>query len=64
MEPEMKSTNSQTVRRSRDADLDSRYGAIGISAVAAAVRYTGETKSAEAQAVAQPDEKWLADIAA
>ena len=61
----MKSTKTYAVERARGADLDSRYGAIGISAVAAAVRYTSETKTATAApAAAQMEEKWLVDIAA
>jgi hypothetical protein len=63
-EPEMKSTDAQTAQRPR-INLDSRYGEIGISAVAAAVRYQGETKApADAPGVAQPEERWLAEIAA
>ncbi len=47
------------------SDLDSRYGAIGISAVAAAVRYQSETKStANAPAASQPASPWSADLAA
>jgi hypothetical protein len=33
---------SQDSRRQQDADIDSRYGKIGISAVAAALSYQGE----------------------
>jgi hypothetical protein len=36
--------NNQDPRR-QSANLDSRYGKIGISAVAAAVRYQGETET-------------------
>ena len=51
--------------RGRDAGLDSKYGAIGISAVAAAVRYQSETKSTDnAPAASQPASPWLADLAA
>lgn len=32
-------------RRERSSELDRRYGEIGISAVAAAVRYQSETKN-------------------
>jgi hypothetical protein len=50
-----------------DASLDSKYGKIGISAVAAAVRYVSDSRNpAYAPAVAQdvPQEKWQADLAA
>ena len=51
--------------RPADAGLDSKYGAIGISAVVAALRYKSETKSAAAPPVApQPDNTWFADLAA
>jgi hypothetical protein len=61
----MKSTNPQNVQRPSSSDLDSRYGAIGIPAVAAALQYKGEIKTpAAAPTVAQPAEKWLGEIAA
>ena len=37
-------------------ELDRRYNKIGISAVAAAVRYQGDTKSAEAR---NGDDRWF-----
>jgi len=41
-------------------ELDARYGKIGISAVAAAIRYQGEARNpAYAPAVAQTDERFL-----
>lgn len=46
-------------RRER-AELDARYGKIGISAVAAAVRYRGESKN-PVYAPAPPGEHELAD---
>jgi hypothetical protein len=66
MEPEMNSTTSQADQpRARVADLDQRYGKIGISAVAAAVRYTTETKAASAAERATPPQaRWLEDLAA
>jgi hypothetical protein len=50
----------------RDApNLDSRYGQIGISAVAAALPYQSEVKNpAYAPAVQKNVEKWIADKAA
>ena len=38
---------TQKANPSKDTALDRRYGAIGISAVAAAVRYQGEAKNSE-----------------
>jgi hypothetical protein len=59
----MNSTDKKAVQSTRGSDLDSRYGEIGISAVAAALQYKSETK-APAPAVTQLEEKWLEDIAA
>jgi hypothetical protein len=39
-------------------NLDSRYGEIGISAVAAAVRYKGETKTSAPAPVSQHSDRW------
>jgi hypothetical protein len=45
-------------QRRHGAELDGRYGAIGISAVAAAVRYQGDAKNpAYAPAVPQSDDR-------
>ena len=61
----MKSTELRNAQGTRDSDLGSRYGEIGIPAVAAALQYKSETKTtAEARTAAQPQERWLADIAA
>ncbi|HET9245443.1 MAG TPA: hypothetical protein VFO15_06540 [Xanthobacteraceae bacterium] len=50
--------------RRDEPSLDSRYGEIGISAVAAALQYQSEVKNpAYAPAVHQPD-KWTAEMAA
>jgi hypothetical protein len=55
--------SNDNIRRS-EQNLDSRYGEIGISAVAAALRYQSEVKNpAYAPAVHQLD-KWIADKAA
>jgi hypothetical protein len=61
----MKSTTTIIAQRPRGSDLDSRYGEIGIPAVAAAVQYKSETKApAEATTRTQLDERWLKEIAA
>jgi hypothetical protein len=61
MESEMKTTNAaKSIKTSsREVpDLAVRYGAIGISAVAAAMRYQGDAKNpAHAPAVHQVDER-------
>ncbi len=50
--------------RSAEPNLDSRYGEIGISAVAAALQYQSEVKNpAYAPAVHELD-KWAAEMAA
>jgi hypothetical protein len=50
--------------RRKEPNLDSRYGEIGISAVAAALQYQSEVKNpAYAPAVHQLD-KWIAGMAA
>ena len=57
------STTAQSQTRS-EADLDSRYGAIGIPAVAAALQFKGEVKKNPGDAAPQPRDERLADIAA
>lgn len=50
--------------RRTEPKLDSRYGAIGISAVAAALQYQSEVKNpAYAPAIHELD-KWIAETAA
>jgi hypothetical protein len=69
-ETEKKMTKKNTAKSKQNADraepnLDSRYGEIGISAVAAALRYQSEVKNpAYAPAVHQPLDKWIAAMAA
>lgn len=46
MTPEQKPKQERRLQRP-DADLDRRYGAIGIPAVAAAVRFVSATRAAE-----------------
>jgi len=56
-------TSDQNTRS--DLDLDSRYGAIGISAVVAALQFKSEVKNpAYAPAAPQPRDQRLADMAA
>jgi hypothetical protein len=59
----MKSTNMAPSTRSirgETQNLEVRYGKIGISAVAAAMRYQGDAPAPEATAP-QPD-RWLNDM--
>jgi len=49
-------TNENTSRQV--PNLDSRYGQIGISAVAAAVQYKGETKTSAPAPVTQLSDRW------
>ena len=49
---------------SAEPGLDSRYGAIGISAVAAAVEFQSEAKNPAYAPVAHKTDKRLADTAA
>jgi hypothetical protein len=56
-----------TTQKPAEASLDSKYGKIGISAVAAALRYKSETKTPVQPAVDAQDaqqQKWPADLAA
>ena len=59
--------NSSEKGRRDEPKLDSRYGEIGISAVAAALQYASgcKTESAKTDAPVSPQQtKWLADLAA
>jgi hypothetical protein len=59
-----KKTTSNTIRPA-EQNLDSRYGEIGISAVAAALQFKDEVKNpAYAPARSRLDEARLADLAA
>ena len=58
--------SSENARRD-EPKLDSRYGEIGISAVAAALQYASgcKTEGAKTEApVSRQEIKWLADLAA
>jgi len=51
--------------RREESNLDSRYGAIGISAVAAALPYRSEAKKPAAYAASDNElDKWIAESAA
>ncbi len=50
--------------RRDEPDLDSRYGEIGISAVAAALPYQSEVKNPAYAPAVHELEKWLAEAAA
>jgi hypothetical protein len=47
-----------------EPSLDHRYGKIGISAVAAALRYQSEAKKPADAPAAPRDERWLAEATA
>lgn len=61
----MKSTNTENIQRPRhtEANLHSRYGEIGIPAVAAAVQYKTDAKGL-APAPAAADERVSTNLAA
>lgn len=61
----MKSKNAAEIKRNREeANLDGRYGKIGIPAVAAALAYKGEVRNDADARVAARAERWLAERAA
>lgn len=62
----MTTANTNNVQGSsrKVAALDSRYGEIGIPAVAAALQYTGEAKAAAPAPAPQANERWYTDLAA
>jgi hypothetical protein len=49
--------NAQSQRR-RDQEIDARYGAIGIQAVAAAVRYQSASKPAAPANPREDEDRW------
>jgi hypothetical protein len=55
--------SNENARRD-EPKLDSRYGEIGISAVAAALQYASSTKTVADTSVIRQQDKWLAEIAA
>jgi len=59
----MKSTNAAQPDDEREAaSLDRRYGKIGISAVAAAVRYQSDAKNPAYAPVVPREDKWRAEM--
>jgi hypothetical protein len=50
--------------RPTEPNLDSRYGQIGISAVAAAMQYQSEAKNPAYAPVVHEIDKWIAETAA
>jgi hypothetical protein len=68
-ETEKKMTKKNTAKSKQNAgraelNLDSRYGEIGISAVAAALQYKSKAKTSSDAPVVQRADKWTADAAA
>ena len=58
----MKATKMAPSNRQEAQNLEVRYGKIGISAVAAAMRYQGDAKTpAQVSTDRQPD-RWLKDM--
>jgi hypothetical protein len=58
------SENARHQEANQEANLDSRYGEIGISAVAAALQYQSEVKNPAYAPCVHQLEKWIADMAA
>jgi hypothetical protein len=54
----------QSNASAREPNLDSRYGEIGISAVAAALPYRSEVKASTDESMSQRLDKWIAETAA
>ena len=53
----------QSNASTREPNLDSRYGEIGISAVAAALPYRSEVKAPTDESMAKKLDKWIAEMA-
>jgi hypothetical protein len=56
-------TENNEVARGEASSLDSRYGAIGISAVAAALQFKSSAKNPAYAPVVPQLDRWLADMA-
>ena len=56
-------SQSNPSSRAREPNLDSRYGEIGISAVAAALPYRSEVKAPTDEAMGKQLDKWIAEMA-
>jgi hypothetical protein len=59
-----KNNAGQPNASTREPNLDSRYGEIGISAVAAALPYRTEVKAPTDESMGQQLDKWIAEMAA
>jgi hypothetical protein len=59
-----KNNAGQSNASARESNLDSRYGEIGISAVAAALPYRSEVKTPTDESMGQQLDKWIAEMAA
>jgi hypothetical protein len=58
----MKSTKTAQSTRQEAQNLEVRYGKIGISAVAAAMRYQGDAKKAARVPTARQSDRWLREM--
>jgi hypothetical protein len=58
----MKSTKMAQSTRPEAQNLEVRYGKIGISAVAAAMRYQGDAKKPARVPTARQPDRWLQDM--
>jgi hypothetical protein len=58
----MKSTKMAQSTRQEAQNLEVRYGKIGISAVAAAMRYQGDAKEAARVPPARQPDRWLREM--
>jgi hypothetical protein len=59
-----KNNVGQSSASAREPNLDSRYGEIGISAVAAALPYRSEVKAPADESMGKQLDKWIAEMAA
>jgi hypothetical protein len=57
----MKSTKIAPSARREAQNLEVRYGKIGISAVAAAMRYQGDAATPESASTERQPDRWLED---
>jgi len=60
----MESRRASPDQRRERTELDARFGKIGISAVAAALRYQSEAKNPAYAPAAEPEASWFEEAAA
>ena len=60
----MESRRATSEQRRERAELDPRFGKIGISAVAAALRYQSDAKNSAYAPAAEPARAWAEEAAA